>query len=294
MKFSLNQTNIGITYAVIAPILLFWSSLGIGIFYQAYRYNILFVSDTQVDTRGLIYPRALKQLFAGVYLAEICLVGMFVVSKAPGQAALVIILLVFTILYHITLGRALDPLLYNLPTTLQAEEERHQQRMSSLETRVHEDEEKGGHSGKRPADSNLKRQGSSFPSRKDIRMNKDGNVFIQFLKPWVYADYWTLRKLVPHEGNYLIPHQPLPSDDDEDGEGERGQEPSPYWPPCVTSPTPLLWIPRDEGGVSAREMAETRKVIGITDEGCFLDEKSKIQWDTEGARPPIWEDKMYY
>jgi hypothetical protein len=140
--------NTGITYAVIAPILLFWSSLGIGIFYQAYRYNILFVSDTKVDSRGLIYPRALKQLFAGVYLAEICLVGMFVVSKAPGQATLVIILLVFTILYQITLGRALNPLLYNLPSTLQAEEERHQQRVSLSEAPTIKDEEQGSKSGK--------------------------------------------------------------------------------------------------------------------------------------------------
>ena len=40
-----------------------------GLFYLAYRYNILFVSETSVDTQGLIYPRALKQLFTGVYLA---------------------------------------------------------------------------------------------------------------------------------------------------------------------------------------------------------------------------------
>lgn len=242
------------------------------------------MSDTKVDTRGLIYPRALKQLFAGVYLAEICLVGMFVVSKAPGQAAIVIILLVFTVLYQITLGRALNPLLYNLPSTLQAEEERHQRH----EAERYRDEEAGHSFEKSTVEKKLSSRGNSFPSRKDIRFNKDGNFLVQFLKPWVYADYWTLRKLVPHEENFRIPHQARSDDDDQD------EEHSPYWPPCVTSPTPLLWIPRDPGGVSKREIEETSKVIGITDEDCVLDDKNKIQWDTERARPPIWEEKAYY
>lgn len=277
----------GITYAVIAPILLFWSSLGIGIFYQAYRYNILFVSDTQVDTRGLIYPRALKQLFSGVYLAEICLIGMFIVSKAPGQAALIVILLVFTLLYHITLGRALNPLLYNLPTTLQAEEELHQRRMNPSAD-IGDDETVRSFDRTR-TDSKMSAGGraQSFPDKKEIRFNKEGNFLIQWLKPWVYADYWTLRKLVPHEENFRIPHQNVTEEEEE-------EELSPYWPPCVTSPTPLLWVPKDAGGVSDLEVAETSKVIGITNEGCTLDDESRIQWDREEARPPIWEEKAYY
>ena len=59
-----------------------------GLFYLAYRYNILFVTDTAVDTHGLIYPRALKQLLSGVYIAEVCMIGMFIISKAAGPAVL--------------------------------------------------------------------------------------------------------------------------------------------------------------------------------------------------------------
>jgi hypothetical protein len=257
----------GVTYAVIAPFLLIWSVVGIWIFYQAYRYNILFVSDTEVDTRGLIYPTALKQLFSGVYLAEICLVGMFAVSKAPGPAALVVILLVFTVLYQITLNRALNPLLDNLPRTLQAEEQQFRRESSSA------GEDGVGEAGK------TNRQ-DSFADRKQM---KQGNFLVRFLKPWIYADYWTLRNVVP-------------SDDDIDVAREAAElaDTNPYWPPSVTSTPPLLWIPEDAAGLSKREISETSRVTPITDEGCTLSEKNKLVWDTVGARPPIWEEKVYY
>lgn len=62
----------------------------------------------------------------------------------------------------------------------------------------------------------------------------------------------------------------------------------------ANSETPILWIPEDIAGVSKQEVAETSRVIPITDEGSRLDEKNKLVWDTEGARPPIWSEKVYY
>jgi hypothetical protein len=43
-----------------------WASIAMFLFYFAWRYNVLFITDTQVDTRGLIYPCAIKQLFTGL------------------------------------------------------------------------------------------------------------------------------------------------------------------------------------------------------------------------------------
>lgn len=67
-----------------------------------------------------------------------------------------------------------------------------------------------------------------------------------------------------------------------------------YFPPAVVAETPLLWIPRDEAGISRQEVQHSGKVIPITDEGCTLDEKNKLQWDSESARPPVWQEKIYY
>ncbi|KAK7216725.1 hypothetical protein V2G26_004728 [Clonostachys chloroleuca] len=276
---------ISITYSVIAPFLLIWSTLGIGIFYQSYRYNVLFVASVEVDTRGLMYPKALKQLFAGIYLAEICLIGMFLVSKAFAQAGLIIALLVFSILYQISLCRALNPLLYNLPRTLQAEEEK-AKRDHSFATEERPKLNEGWSSQTltnrtRPKPKKI----DSYPSDKKVQ-KQGGSFFLKFLKPWEFSDYWTLRKLMVHNSIFEV-HIP------EESSGNSSPY-SPYWPPSVSSPAPLLWIPEDAAGVSKREIAQTSKVIPITDEGCTLDEKNRILWDTASARPPIWERKIYH
>lgn len=263
--------------------MLFWATIALALFYLAYRYNILFMTDTQVDTRGLFYPRALKQLFAGIYLAEICMVGMFAVSKAPGPAVLMGAFLVFTLLFHLTLMRSLGPLLSALPRTLQVEEELYQNRHAAgpYEPEVEGTESKEATNGK---PNKLKSLGSNMmPGGQTSDVSKKGNMFTKFLKPWIYADYATLRKMVPHEDIVEMPC-------------EYGEEieSNAYWPPSVTAVTPILWIPADPLGVSKQEVAITSKVIPITDEGCTLDEKNKLHWDTEGARPPIWNEKIYY
>ncbi|EXK77025.1 hypothetical protein FOQG_18253 [Fusarium oxysporum f. sp. raphani 54005] len=60
---------ISIVCSVIAPFVRFWSTIGVGLFYLAYRYNVLYVAEAEIDTRGLIYLQALKQLLSGVYPA---------------------------------------------------------------------------------------------------------------------------------------------------------------------------------------------------------------------------------
>ncbi|KAM0328170.1 hypothetical protein ACHAQA_005577 [Verticillium albo-atrum] len=271
-----NIAVISIAYAVIAPIMLFWSTIGIGCFYMAYRYNILFVTDTNIDTRGLIYPRALKQLTCGVYLAEICMIGMFSVKRAPGPVAIAVVLLIVTILGHITFASALNPLLYNLPRTLQVEEE------LLLASDVEAAPVGTNGEGADPTTAKTAVFKKLVPGNGDNVAEKRGNIVTRWLKPWIFADYHTLRALVPRE---LV---------DVDQMYTEQIEADAYFPPSVTSPTPLLWIPEDQAGVSRDEIIQTSKVIGITDEGCTLDDKNKLQWDAEGARPPIWDEKVYY
>ncbi|KAK5987054.1 hypothetical protein PT974_11171 [Cladobotryum mycophilum] len=99
-------TNLGVialSYACIAPLIL--------IFY------------TGLDSKGLFYPRALQQLIVGLYLAEVCLVGLLGLSKAYGAMGLTIALLIFTVLIHLNLREAIAPLARSLPQTLSIEEE---------------------------------------------------------------------------------------------------------------------------------------------------------------------------
>ncbi|KAI0815439.1 hypothetical protein GGR55DRAFT_346385 [Xylaria sp. FL0064] len=261
-----NIAVISITYAGIAPLMLGFATIGISLFYLAWRYNIFFVTDTQIDTRGLIYPRALKQLFTGVYIAELSMIGIFGTSVAIGPLVLMVIFLIFTALLNISINKAIDPLLYNLPRTL-AEEEAARDRIGAAEN------------GEKDASLAGNMANGSSPNASS---GKKVNLFTKFLKPWQYCDYETMRKLVPNDDFTVYT---VYSD-----EVERDA----YYPPSVTSGTPLLWIPEDPLGISKQEVNDTSRVIPMTDEGCTLTDKNKLEWDTETVRPPVWEEKIYY
>ncbi|KKA26105.1 hypothetical protein TD95_003119 [Thielaviopsis punctulata] len=250
-----NIAIISITYSVIAPLILFWSFAGIGLFYLAYRYNILFVTSANIDTGGLIYPRALKHLFVGIYLAEVCIIGLCAVAKAFPAMGVSIALLIFTILFQITVMSALEPLLYSLPQTLQAQEAQTLMANGDVE-----------HAEAAP---------------EEIQSIKRGNPVVRFLMPWKYDNYQYFRNMVmPH----LFPMQEYTDE----------VEAKSYFPPAVNDEVPLLWIPQDIAGVSKHEIAASQGVIHMTDEGATLTEKGKIEWDSESSRPPIWDEKVFY
>lgn len=88
-----------------------------------YRYQLLYVYDSGPDTKGLFYPRALMQLMVGLYIAQICLIGLFALKSGFYPLILMVVFLIFTALVHISLNEALTPLLNNLPRTLALEQD---------------------------------------------------------------------------------------------------------------------------------------------------------------------------
>jgi calcium permeable stress-gated cation channel len=257
-------TIIGITYSCIAPLVLGFATIGMSFFYIAYKYNILFVTETQIDTKGLIYPRALQQLLTGVYLSELCLIGLFAIATAIGPLILMIAFFIFTVLFHLALNSALDPLLYNLPKSLEVEEEA---LLSETESPLSHQDLKNGATMNEKA--RLPPSTSATPKR--------ANFLIRFLRPHIYSSYTILRQLVPPESS-------------EKSQYEDSILQNAYFPPSVKAETPLLWIPRDAAGISRQEVWHSSKVVPITDEGCILDEKGRLVWDREGARPPVWRE----
>lgn len=287
-----NIVVISITYSVIAPLMLFWSTIGLGLFYLAYRYNLLFVSDTAVDTRGLIYPRALKQLYTGIYLGEICMVGLFAVSKATGPAVLMAVFLIFTILFHLTINKIFNPLLYGISRSLAAEETAFRERGANAaaidEKQVGTNGANNGTNGHDADGANGTNghdaNGASASNGKAVALpsvSAPASRIARFFKPWQYADYHHLRQLVP-------------ADAGEEYQYDQKIESEAYWAPAATKPADTIWLPEDKAGVSKQEIAHTSSIINTTDEGCTLDEKNKIVWDEEGARPPIYTEKIMY
>ena len=122
-----------ICYSCIAPLVTGFAAIGLFLFYFAYRYNFLYVYETSIDMKGLSYARALQHLFVGLYISELCLIGLFGTRLsrvgAIGPFALMILLLFTTALYHISLNTALTPLVNFLPKTIEIEDD---QPLSSL------------------------------------------------------------------------------------------------------------------------------------------------------------------
>ncbi|WEW61369.1 hypothetical protein PRK78_006859 [Emydomyces testavorans] len=270
-----NMAVIAITYSCIAPLILGFSSLGLYLVYQAYRYNLLFVYDSTVDTKGLIYPRALKQVLTGIYLAELCMIGLFAIQGAVGPLILMGIFTILTVLAHISLNDALSPLLSALPRTLESEDDIEEEILrdagEELSNSPSVDPEKG--------ETNPSATHKDFTSCGVRIRRKLVKLTTWLLHPSTYADYASLRKKVRQD--HAIAY-------------DREIDDNAYHPPSVTSPMPLLWVPRDAGGVSRREVASTSPVIPITDEEAHLDEKNKVVWDKVGMKPPIWREKVFY
>jgi len=245
----------------VAPLILAFAAIGLYLFYLAFRYKLLFVSNASIDTKGRVYPLALQHLFVGLYTSELCIIGLFAIATGSGKGAigplvLMVALLIFTILYQISLNAALKPLIDYLPKSMEAEERR------LLEEESMADE-----------------KGVAAKDGLGAAPHKKPNFLTKFLKPHIYNDYATMRRLVPTD--IAIRYEPE-------------EEATAFFAPSITDSTPLLWIPRDPMGVSRQEVAETSKVIPITDEGAELDAKNKIIWDAEGGRPPIWQPTIYY
>lgn len=269
---------LAITYSCIAPLVLGFAAIGLYLIYLAYRYNILFVFDANIDTKGLVYPLALQQTLVGIYLAEVCLIGLFSIKAAPGPIIIEVVALIVTVLYHIWLHIAIGPLLRYLPKTLASEEESLMAVENGHSSAAEYDEEDGLNRRNGKASNKAMRVLSESPS--SPAPHKKPNFLSKWLRPDKYCDYYTLRRLVPRGYAELItyPHE---------------KERNAYYHPAIASETPLLWIPRDQGGVSRQEVRQTSRVIPITDEGAYLDEKNKIITNQE-EKPPIHEETIYY
>lgn len=248
--------------------------MGLFLIYIAHRYNVLFVLNCTIDTQGLVYPRALQQTTTGVYLSLICLIGLFGIRGAPGPIVLTVVFLIFVILFHLSLNAAIDPLLKYLPRSLEAEEDA----LLALEDGHTRDgvmaDEKGTHvaaQGMRHGDGVGK--GAPAPAQ------KKPNFLTKWLMPHKYTDYHTLRRLVPR-GFADIAYDPITERDA-------------FFHPAIASQTPVLWIPRDQMGISQQECRHSSKIIPMSDEGAHFNEKNKLIWDQESGRPPIYKEKVY-
>ncbi|KAF2089789.1 DUF221-domain-containing protein [Saccharata proteae CBS 121410] len=130
-------TNLGcivIIFSVISPLILIFGLLMAGGFWVVWRYQAFYVMRWQTDSGGLFFPRAVYQLFTGLYTMELCLVGLFfLVRNQDGEAVCVphaivmIFAILLTIFYQFMLNDAFAPLFKFVPITMEDEAQERQE-----------------------------------------------------------------------------------------------------------------------------------------------------------------------
>ncbi|KAF9282144.1 hypothetical protein BGZ88_011170 [Linnemannia elongata] len=108
--------SIGLIYSTIQPIILPFIVIYFGLFYLAFRYQFLYVYRQPFDSGGLIYPRIIDQIYVALIIYEIVMMGLFVLQKAAGQAAIMFVVLVTSIAaIVISRNNVFKPLIQYLP-----------------------------------------------------------------------------------------------------------------------------------------------------------------------------------
>ncbi|TPX72878.1 hypothetical protein SpCBS45565_g00068 [Spizellomyces sp. 'palustris'] len=92
--------TVGLTYCTVAPLVLVFVVLYFGSYAVAYGYQMQYVYSHLAQTGGLYLHTAARQLFVGVYLHQLVLLGLFLLKRAFAQSAIMAIALAVTVLCH--------------------------------------------------------------------------------------------------------------------------------------------------------------------------------------------------
>lgn len=97
-----------------------------GLFWVVYRYQTLYVNRYRIDTGGLLFPKAINQLFTGLYVMELCLTGLFFLNEDAQQkqttipqAIIMIVTIFMTVGYQLFLNSVFGPLFQYIPITME-------------------------------------------------------------------------------------------------------------------------------------------------------------------------------
>ncbi|KAF1966987.1 DUF221-domain-containing protein [Bimuria novae-zelandiae CBS 107.79] len=262
-----NFLIIAIAYSCIAPLVLGFAGVGLAFFYFSYRYMLLFTVSPKIDTKGHCYTLALQQILGGIYIAELCLLGLFGLRQAKGPSIMMGLLFLITILFNATTNKYFDPLEKFLPADLNTEEEGEDAPLLS-----DRDTEEG------LIESHVHRIVERTPIPSTYL-----SPLARFFEPQRYASHRAMRAWL-HEGSKW--------DEDDVPQYSEEQLRKAYLDPAFTSQTPLVWLPRDEAGVSKKAAQDLEgNEVEASDEGAWVDEKGKVRWNTDDfGKVPIFKE----
>jgi hypothetical protein len=118
---------IALAYSIIAPIINGLFFVAFVLFYLLYKYLFLWVLEQPAsnETGGLFFPKAIQHIFVGLYIQQVCLAGLFLLTQnekkkqsALPEGILMVVLIIFTIFFQIMISDSYGPLINSLPLSL--------------------------------------------------------------------------------------------------------------------------------------------------------------------------------
>lgn len=316
---------------MVAPLILVFNIITFSLFWFVYRYNTLYVTKFRFDTGGLLFPRAINQLFTGLYVMEVCLIGLFFLVRdendqvaCEGQGICMLVVLVLTIGYQILLNEAFGPLIRYLPITLEDEAVRRDEEFAraqqsrlgidagdkdaDVEHRLAKQEHEDCHQGRDARDIELE----SLEEDRETRLRHDSNCRLSTSKPGSKRPSWTDRS-PNRRSKYFGVNSATSSPTIQALREKMAQDAEAQGPPpkalghalfagihdeledltpderdqlvqrafqheALRAKRPVIWIPRDDLGVSDDEIYRTQrfsKHIWISNEYQALDGKCR-------------------
>lgn len=281
------------------------------LFWLAYRHNYYYVQRNKVDTHGLLFNNALSQLFAGIYVLEIALIGLFFLVRdtqnnfaCSSQAIIMIVVLILTAAYHFVMEQYLRPLYEFLPVALEdsaVDAERRQ-------FLVHNDngsssEAKGGRDGIKLSVSDP--AGTLDGSINKPTKNAGGRVQMKSMSATAAHARTVLSRLkkeVVAKVTDIQAHIPEPVDrsrrqevadqlaaaiagfpdelTDLSPEEREAELKAAFQDPITREPMPVIWIPQDPAGMSVHAIEQANKYgryLQYSNVGAYLTIKNKCE-----------------
>lgn len=277
-----NLACITLAYSIISPMILLFAMFAFLLVYIAYSYNLTYVFVECADTRGLHYPRALFQTFTGIYLGQICLLGIYAVGKGWAPIALQLIGIIFTIFCHIHLSQSFDHLFNVVPidcmramdgvshtSSFQGESEfktkvLDKKNKVSRQQLIDEKKERDDIKSELAEDIEANEKETTIVpllADRDRKTTESSNPLVRFLRPDVFLNYRHAKMMIPASYNVEPPYE-----DDKHA----------YDSPVISAKCPGVWIPKDPMGLSTIEIETLKKIVPISDENSGFNEKGKI------------------
>lgn len=253
-----------------------FAAAGLCVFYVSYRYMLLYTVQPRTDTKGHCYTLALQQILTGVYIAELCLIGLFGLRAATGPSAMLIALLVMTIVFNYTTNSYFAPLEQYLPADLALESDADDEQAPLLSAA-----EEGEADALRNSQSQINRI-----SRQTRVPPHIVSPVARFFEPHVFASHTAMKAWI-RDGDF---------DEDDVPEYSEEEVRKAYLNPAYTSKTPVVWLARDAMGVSKSEIRENENAgLKASDCGAWMDEDGRLKWSVDDfGEVPVFEKSVQW